>query len=115
MMAEERARSLLLLDADADERRLISAIAARAGWSAVGAADCEMATALLQGPHGREVQAVLLGSWDSNASPQLIDKLREHRDSLPVIVLSHGDSVSVAVDAMRAGASDFLVRPVAPE
>jgi DNA-binding NtrC family response regulator len=30
-------------------------------------------------------------------------------------VLSHGDTVSVAVEAMRAGASDFLVRPVAPE
>src|SRR5438045_6516294 len=41
--------------------------------------------------------------------------LREHRANLPVIVLSHGDSVSVAVEAMRAGASDFLVRPVAPE
>ena len=32
-----------------------------------------------------------------------------------MIVLSHGDTVSVAVEAMRAGASDFLVRPVAPE
>jgi len=115
MMGEERVRSLLLLDADADERRLISAIAARAGWSAVGAADGEMAVALLQGPHGREVQAVLLGSWDSDTSSQLIEKLREHREKLPVIVLSHGDSVSLAVDAMRAGASDFLVRPVAPE
>ena len=114
-MGEERVRSLLLLDADADERRLISAIAARAGWSAVGAADGEMAVALLQGPHGREVQAVLLGSWDSDTSSQLIEKLREHREKLPVIVLSHGDSVSLAVDAMRAGASDFLVRPVAPE
>jgi DNA-binding NtrC family response regulator len=30
-------------------------------------------------------------------------------------VLSTGESVSIAVDAMRAGASDFLVRPVAPE
>ena len=34
---------------------------------------------------------------------------------MPIIVLSHGDSVSVAVQAMRSGASDFLVRPVAPE
>ena len=34
---------------------------------------------------------------------------------LPVIVLSTGDTVSTAVDAMRAGASDFLVRPVASE
>ena len=114
-MAEERVRSLLLLDADADERRLISAIASRAGWSVVGAADAETAAALLQGPHGREVQAALLGSWDPESGPNLIEALRQHRDQLPVIVLSHGDTVAVAVDAMRAGASDFLVRPVAPE
>ena len=114
-MAEERTRSLLLLDADPDERRLISAIAARAGWSVVGAADEETATALLHGPHGREVQAALLGSWDSDKGPKLIAALREQRDKLPVIVLSHGDTVAMAVEAMRAGASDFLVRPVAPE
>ncbi|MFL6720570.1 MAG: sigma-54-dependent transcriptional regulator [Sphingomonas sp.] len=114
-MREEPTRSLLLLDANPEERRLISAIAGRAGWSVVGAADDEMALALLQGPHGREVLAALLGSWDADKGPQLIFALREHRPSLPVIVLSHGDSVSVAVEAMRAGASDFLVRPVAPE
>src|SRR5205085_763360 len=53
--------------------------------------------------------------WDAEKGPQLIGSLRVHRPNLPVIVLSHGDSVSVAVEAMRAGASDFLVRPVAPE
>jgi DNA-binding NtrC family response regulator len=114
-MREEPTRSLLLLDADADERRLISAIASRAGWSVVGAADEEQALGLLQGPHGREVQASLLGSWNEEASPGLIAALREQRQNLPIIVLSHGDTVSVAVEAMRAGASDFLVRPVAPE
>jgi DNA-binding NtrC family response regulator len=114
-MREEPTRSLLLLDANPDERRLISAIAARAGWSVVGAADAELAVALLQGPHGREVQAAILGSWDAVQGPELIGALREHRDNLPVIVLSHGDTVSIAVEAMRAGASDFLVRPVAPE
>ena len=114
-MREEPTRSLLLLDANPEERRLISAIAGRAGWSVVGAADEEMALALLQGPHGREVQAVLLGSWDADKGPQLINALREERANLPVIVLSYGDTVSVAVEAMRAGASDFVVRPVAPE
>jgi DNA-binding NtrC family response regulator len=114
-MRDEPIRSLLLLDANPEERRLISAIAGRAGWSVVGAADEEMALALLQGPHGREVQAALLGSWDADHSPALITALREHRPNLPVIALSHGDTVSVAVEAMRAGASDFLVRPVAPE
>ncbi|MGH6729293.1 MAG: sigma-54-dependent transcriptional regulator, partial [Sphingomicrobium sp.] len=103
------------LDANADERRLISAVAARAAWSTIGAADGETALGLLQGPHGREVQAVILGSWDAGASPALVAALSSLRSGLPIIVLSHGDSVSVAVDAMRCGASDFLVRPVAAE
>ena len=114
-MREEPKRSLLLIDASADERRLISAIAARAAWSAVGAADEETAVALLQGPHGREVQAALLGSWSPEQGPRLIAALHAHRADLPVIVLSHGDGVADAVEAMRAGASDFLVRPVAQE
>ena len=114
-MAEARTRSLLLVDSDADERRMISAIAARSGWSTVSAADDETALALLQGPHGREVQAALLGAWDPEHGPRLIETLRHQRNHLPVIVLSVGDSVSTAVEAMRAGASDFLVRPVAPE
>jgi DNA-binding NtrC family response regulator len=114
-MREEPTRSLLLLDANADERRLIAAIAARAGWSVVGAADGEQAIALLQGPHGREVRAAIFGSWDAAQGPALIEALREHRPELPVIVISHGDTVSIAVEAMRAGASDFLVRPVVPE
>src|SRR5205814_2918714 len=114
-MREEPTRSLLLLDANPDERRLISAIAARAGWSVMGAVDEESATAVLQGQHGRDVRAALIGSWDANRGPGLIAALREKREKLPIIVLSHGDSVSDAVEAMRAGASDFLVRPVAPE
>src|SRR3954452_20014643 len=114
-MREEPTRSLLLLDANPEERRLISAIAGRTGWSVVGAADEELELALLQGPHGREVLAALIGSWDAEKGPQLISSLRHDRPELPVIVLSQGDTVSVAVEAMRAGASDFLVRPVAPE
>lgn len=114
-MREEPTRSLLLLDSNADERRLISAIAARANWSVVGAPDGELAVALLQGPHGREVRAAIFGSWDAAQGPGLIEALRKHRSELPVIVLSHSDAVSTAVEAMRAGASDFLVRPVAPE
>src|SRR3954471_19475327 len=114
-MREEPTRCLLLLDTDADERRRVSAIAARAGWSVVGANDKDSALAVLQGPHGRDVRAALVGNWDSARGPEMIAGIIEKRENLPVIVLSHGDSVSVAVEAMRAGATDFLVRPVAPE
>ena len=114
-MRAETLRALLLVDADAAERRAVSAIAARAGWSVVGASCSESAVGLLQGPHGREVQAALLGSWDAATGPAMIRALRSDRPSLPVIVLADGGSVALAVEAMRAGASDFLVKPVAPE
>ena len=114
-MRDETVRSLLLVDADPNERRLVSAVASRAGWSVIGAADCETAVGLLQGPHGREVRAALLSSWDRGAGPALIAALRRQRAALPVLVLAHHGSRELAVEAMRAGASDYLVKPVAPE
>src|SRR5256885_15816203 len=110
-MREQSIRSLLLLDANVDERRLVSAIASRAGWSVVGATDEDAATTHLQGPHGREVQAALLGSWNSEQGPRLIGALREQRATLPVIVLSHGNTVADAVEAMQAGGSRLLLPP----
>ena len=115
MREEVVLRSLLLLDADANERRQLSAIASRAGWSTVGAACDETAAAILQGPHGREVRAAVLSSWDPENGPVLIKALRRCRPNLPIIALADAGSIAQAVDAMRAGASDFLTKPVAPE
>ena len=114
MREEVVLRSLLLVDADANERRQLSAIAARAGWSTVGADGIETACAILQGPHGREVRAAILSSW-TEQSPAIVAALRHCRSSLPIIVLADRGSIALAVDAMRAGASDFLSKPIAPE
>ena len=67
-MADERIRSLLLLDADADERRLISAIAARAGWSVAAACDEKTAKSLLRGPHGRDIHPVPESAADTGTN-----------------------------------------------
>jgi DNA-binding NtrC family response regulator len=114
-MREEVLRSLLLVDADPAERRMVSATASRAGWSVVSAVSPETAASLLQGPHGREVRASLLSSWNAETGPALIAAMRSVRADLPVIVLADGGSIDQAVDAMRAGASDFLAKPFAPE
>ena len=113
-MPNDQIRSLLLIDADAAERRRISAIASRAGWTVVGADGPETATAILRGPYGPEVKVALLGHWDPNGGGALIDALRDCHFALPVLVLTEG-AVPAAVDAIRAGATDFLSRPVAPE
>src|SRR5688572_25607913 len=115
MREEVVLRSLLLVDADANERRQLSAVASRAGWTIVGAACEESAVGLLQGPHGREVRAALLSNWSVEQGPALIAALRKSRPNLPIIMHADGGSVALAVEAMRAGASDYLAKPVAPE
>ncbi|WP_118857439.1 sigma-54-dependent transcriptional regulator [Sphingomonas mesophila] len=113
-MREELLRTLLLVDSEPSERRALAATASRAGWS-VTAASAREAREMLAGAHGREVRAVLVSGWDSEAGPELIATLRAGRPDLPVLVLAEQQSIPLALEAMRAGASDFLVKPVAPE
>ena len=47
--------------------------------------------------------------------PSVIAALRERRPALPILMLTANGSVAQAVAAMRAGATDFLVKPLAPE
>lgn len=114
-MRADTIRFLLLVDASLAERRLVSATAGRAGWNTLGAPSAQEAVELLQGPHGHEVKAVLVGSWDAATGPAMVRALRADRPGLPIIVLAEEGSIAQAVEAMRAGASDFLARPVAPE
>ena len=45
----------------------------------------------------------------------MLAKLRATHPELPVIVLTAKGGIDSAVEAMRAGASDFLVKPASPE
>jgi DNA-binding NtrC family response regulator len=114
-MREELLRTLLLIDSDPAERRLVAATSSRAGWSLVSANSPEAAREALDGPHGREVRAVLVSGWDAAKSPDLVASIRADRPDMPILVLADQAAIGQAVDAMRAGASDFLVKPVAPE
>src|SRR5687768_18254369 len=112
----ETTRCLLLIDDEPAQRRLVTAIAARAGWWVMGAPDVETAEQLLVAEEGREVEAILLDHWMAgDEGGQLIARLRELRPALPLLILTAQTSVATAVDAMRAGASDFLVKPLAPD
>ncbi|GAA4016835.1 sigma-54 dependent transcriptional regulator [Sphingomonas swuensis] len=114
-MRADTIRFLLLVDAEPADRRLVAATAARSGWNTLGAPSVADAQELLGGPNGHEIRAVLIGRWDPASGAALVRALRADRPGLPIIVLAEGGSVGQAVEAMRAGASDFLVRPVAPE
>jgi DNA-binding NtrC family response regulator len=107
---------LLLIDDEPAQRRLVSAIGARAGWWVMGAPDVESAQALLASEEGGDIDAILLDHWlPGPDGTQLILQIRESRPDLPLLILTAQTSVAVAVDAMRAGASDFLVKPLSPD
>jgi len=46
---------------------------------------------------------------------KVLERVRAAGVGLPILVLTADGSVSPAVDAMRAGANDFIVKPAAPE
>ena len=67
-------------------------------------------------PDGMALDAVLLDHWSPDAdATALIAELRRNRPALPILLLTANESVAGAVAAMRAGASDFLVKPIAAE
>jgi DNA-binding NtrC family response regulator len=115
-MTRNGQRLLMLIDDEPAQRRLVAAIAARRGWRAVFANDGEMAIAILGTQDGLQLDAILLDHWAPEAdAAALIADIRERRPALPLLMLTANGSVAQAVGAMRAGATDFLVKPLAPE
>ena len=115
-MTRNGQRMLLLIDDEPAQRRLVAALAARGGWRSVFAADAEMGIAMLGTQDGMQLDAILIDHWSAQAdATRLIAELRERRPALPILMLTANGSVAHAVAAMRAGATDFLVKPLAPE
>lgn len=115
-MTRNGQRLLLLIDGEPAQRRLVAALAARGGWRTVFATDGEMGVATLGTQDGMQLDAILLDHpvADETATA-LIAELRSRRPALPILVLTANGSVAHAVAAMRCGATDFLVKPLAPE
>ncbi len=115
-MTRNGQRLLMLIDDETAQCRLVAALAARGGWRSVFATSSEMAIATLGTQDGMQLDAVLIDRWSPDGdAASLITELRLRRPSLPILMLTANGSVSHAVTAMRAGATDFLVKPLAPD
>ena len=115
-MAETEQRLLMLIDDEPAQSRLIGALASRAGWRTLVVADAETAIATLGTRQGMALSAIILDQWvPGDEACELIAELKARRPGLPILMLTTSTSPSLAVEAMRAGASDYLVKPVAPD
>ncbi|WP_454797080.1 sigma-54-dependent transcriptional regulator [Novosphingobium lindaniclasticum] len=115
-MAEQEQRLFMLIDDEPAQSRLISALAAREGWRTVIARDSETAIATLGTRQGMQLSAIILDQWvPGDDACALIAELKSRRPALPILMLTASTSPLLAVEAMRAGATDYLVKPVAPD
>ncbi len=115
-MADFEQRLLMLIDDEPAQCRLISALAAREGWRTLVVKDSETAIAMLGTRQGMQLAAIILDQWvPGDDACDLIAQLKSRRPALPILMLTTSASPLLAVEAMRAGAADYLIKPVAPE
>ncbi|HEV2563318.1 MAG TPA: sigma-54 dependent transcriptional regulator [Rhizomicrobium sp.] len=110
------AQTILIVDDDPVQRRLLEAAISRAGMNVVTAPGGGPALDLILGPRGDQISLVLLDLVMPDMDGlSVLTKLRASHPDLPVIVLTAKGGIDSAVEAMRAGANDFLVKPASPE
>jgi DNA-binding NtrC family response regulator len=115
-MAEIEQRLLMLIDDEPAQSRLITALAAREGWRTLVVRDAETAIATLGTRQGMQLSALVLDQWvPGDEACSLIAELKSRRPALPLLMLTTSASPLLAVEAMRAGATDYLIKPVAPD
>src|SRR5258708_20901982 len=112
----DMAQTILVVDDDPVQRRLLETAIARSGMQVVTAPGGQPALDLIRGPRGEQITLVLLDLvMPDMGGLDVLEKLRPTHPELPVIVLTAKGGIDSAVEAMRAGANDFLVKPASPE
>ena len=110
------AQTILVVDDDPVQRRLLEAAITRSGMQVVTAPGGGPALELINGPRGEQIALVMLDLVMPDVGGlEVLGKLRPTNPDLPVIVLTAKGGIDSAVEAMRAGANDFLVKPASPE
>jgi len=110
------AQTILVVDDDPVQRRLLETAIARSGMQVVTAPGGGPALDLINGPRGEQITLMLLDLvMPDMGGLEVLAQLRPTNPDLPVIVLTAKGGIDSAVEAMRAGANDFLVKPASPE
>ncbi|HVY00814.1 MAG TPA: sigma-54 dependent transcriptional regulator [Pseudorhodoplanes sp.] len=109
------AECILVVDDDPVQRRLLDGMIRKFGYDVVLAAGGEEAARLLGAPEARIDCVVLDLVMPDLDGLGLLARLREQDSAIPVIVQTAHGGIDNVISAMRAGAVDFVVKPVGPE
>jgi len=107
---------ILVVDDDPVQCRLVEGMLQKLGYEIQSVDNGDTAVALLTAPDGQRFDAVILDLVMPNLDGLgVLAKLREAAINVPVIVQTAHGGIDNVVSAMRAGAVDFVVKPVGAE
>ncbi|HSP50868.1 MAG TPA: sigma-54 dependent transcriptional regulator [Pseudolabrys sp.] len=106
--------TVLIVDDDPVQRRLLEAMVQRFGYQALVAEGGDAAVALLGGTQHIDCVVLDLVMPDLDGLGVLA-RMRDAGMNIPVIVQTAHGGIDNVVSVMRAGATDFAVKPVSPE
>jgi DNA-binding NtrC family response regulator len=110
------AASILIADDDAVQRRLVENMVQKCGYQAIVVDSGDAAVAMLTGPDAPAIDAIVLDLVMPGLDGLgVLAKIREAGLGIPVIVQTAHGGIDNVVSAMRAGAHDFVVKPVGME
>jgi DNA-binding NtrC family response regulator len=108
--------AILIVDDDPVQRRLLEGMLEKFGYETTALDSGDAAVALLLGPDGPRIDCVILDLVMPNLDGLgVLARLREAAIKVPVIVQTAHGGIDNVVSAMRAGAADFVVKPVGAE
>ncbi len=109
-------KTVLIVDDDPTQRRLIQAVVEKSGFSTLQADSGDTALSMIFGADGQNIHVVLLDLvMPGMDGMETLKTVSEKRSELPVIVLTGKGSIDTVVNAMQMGARDFIVKPASPE
>ncbi|WP_398474833.1 sigma-54-dependent transcriptional regulator [Tardiphaga sp.] len=110
------AERILIADDDAVQRRLVENMVQRCGYEAIVVESGEDAVTRLIDPDAPAIDALLLDLVMPGLDGMgVLERIRDAGLTIPVIVQTAHGGIDNVVSAMRAGAHDFVVKPVSAE
>lgn len=110
------ASRVLIVEDEAAQRRILEETVKRLGFDVSTAESGVRGLEVLKGPGGASVELVILDLvMPEMGGLEFLENLQAIRGDLPVIVQTSQGSIETVIKAMRAGADDFVVKPVSPE
>jgi DNA-binding NtrC family response regulator len=107
---------ILVADDDPVQRRLLDAMVRRFGFDVETVDSGEAALERMQAPDKTPVSVLVLDLVMPDVDGMtVLERMRERGIGVPAIVQTAHGSIEAVISAMRAGAADFVVKPVGAE